>query len=430
VIFWHALYWPEILQLWARLPRAWTPFLDAWRLPHGYKSIWKPSVTLAERVASFFQTIQFHFTSMVGVLAAILLWPSRKRWRSKADFRSAVFLLTLFVALLLIHMREALGREYCVFCMAGYVAFFSVVGILLIALTASAWRQQLPVWLQGLVALLIISISAGIGYGSFEAIGYSLYNLSIPQWLIGSSTPGYAPLGAILVNRFGLEAALLRRLLPLVFGATAGALMLIVAMIVKYLADRRALRQADRRAPERSGAEGEMGARSPKVRPSYGYWAVVVFLAAGTLLAPTSLLGGGYRSYDCSGDVIASYETVGRYLAENIPPGSRVYWRGQLSVVPLLYVPDIRIYPAQINGDYSFLTSGDDLDLIVRFGKWNQALAEQWAAEADYVLIEQRRFRGWLRDLMLTDGYEELGPAPLTVACRDNSRIRIFKRLP
>jgi hypothetical protein len=156
----------------------------------------------------------------------------------------------------------------------------------------------------------------------------------------------------------------------------------------------------------------------------------VVFLVVGTLLAPTMILGGGYTTYDCSDDVLESYEAAGKHLAENIPPGSRVYWNGQLSTVPLLYVQGIRIYPAQINGDYSLLRNGEDADLVNRFGRWNQALAYQWASEADYVLIEQRKFRDWLRDLMLSGGYEELTPTPPTVYCRDNSQIRIFKRLP
>lgn len=430
VVFWHALYWPDILQVWTRLPRSLTPFLNAWRLPEGYQSSWKPVISSEERVASFFQTIQFNFAAVTGVLATVILWPVRGRWKSKADFRSAVFLLALFVLLFLAHMSEALGKSYCVYCLAGYVTFFSVTGLLLVVLTAPIWRQQLPAWRQWIIAAFIIGISAGIGYGAFEGIGNQLYNLSVPQWLVGSSTPGSAALGAILVNKFGLQATDLRRLLPIVFGALVGFLLLLLALVVKSLADRWARRQDSRGGQSSSNLppDGEMMTHSP--RPSYGYWAMVIFLVAGTLLAPTTVLGGGYTTYDCGEDVLSSYEAAGEHLAENIPPGSRVYWVGQLSTVPLLYVPGIRIYPAQINGDYSFLRSGNDLDQIARFGRWNQALASQWAAEADYVLIEQRKFRDWLRDLMLAGGYEELSPTPPTVYCRDNSQIRIFKRLP
>ena len=198
---------------------------------------------MAERVASFFQTIQFHYAAMVGVLATIFLWPGPRRWRSKSDFRSAVFLLVLFIGLFLLHMREALGKQYCVYCMPGYVAFFSVIGVLLVVLTAHSWRQQLPIWLQAVIAALIIGTSAGIGYGTFEQIGNRLYDLLIPQWLVGSSTPGYVALGAALVNRFGLSAADLRRWLPVVFGAMLGLVVLLLAWLVKLIADRRMQRQ-------------------------------------------------------------------------------------------------------------------------------------------------------------------------------------------
>jgi hypothetical protein len=429
VAFWHALYWPEILQVWARLPRTWTSILNVWRLPVGYQTNWKPVVSSQDRIASFFQTIQYNFAVMIGVLASIVLWPGKGRWKSKADYRSAVFLLILFVLLFWAHMSEALGKSYCVYCLAGYVTFFSVTGLLLVVLTAPIWRQLLPVWLQGIIATLIIVISAGIGFGAFERIGNLLYNLSVPQWLLGSSTPGSAALGAILVNKFSLEATDLRRLLPIVFGALAGALVLLLALLVKFLADHRAMKRETGGAPASPGNPPVTTPQARKARPSYGYWAMLTFLVAGTLLAPTIILGGGYTTYDCSDDVLASYEAAGKHLAENIPPGSRVYWNGQLSTVPLLYVPGIRIYPAQINGDYSFLRSGSDLEVITRLGRWNQDLANQWASEADYVLIEQRKFRGWLRDLMLAGGYEELTPTPPAVNCRDGSVIRIFKRL-
>jgi len=103
--------------------------------------------------------------------------------------------------------------------------------------------------------------------------------------------------------------------------------------------------------------DGDGNPERPRATPSYSYWALVIFLLAGTLLTPSVVLGGGYNTYDCGGDVIASYEAAGAHLAQNIPPGSSVYWKGSLSTVPLLYVPGIRIFPAQINDGYSFSTA-------------------------------------------------------------------------
>jgi hypothetical protein len=425
IAFWHLVYWPDILQIWTRLPKSLTPFLNPWRLPNSYKGSWKPDVTLSERILSLFHSLRFHFAATVGALTSVFLWPRMSAWRTgdkghrgdkdhrMSDFRSAVFLLALFVTLLAAHMGYALGKDYCVFCLAGYMAFFSVTGILLVVQTFGVWREQIPGWLQGLAMIVVLALSAGIGFGSFEETGEALYNLSIPGWLAGSSGAGPVALGALLVNKFGLGTQALRRLLPISFGLAAGVVCLLAALLAWWVRRQQACRQ---------------NGKALSIAPSYGYWALVIFLLAGTLLTPSAVLGGGYNTYDCNGDVIATYEAAGAHLAQNIPPGSLVYWKGSLSTVPLLYVPDIRIFPAQINDGYSFLESGDDLDLMVRFGRWNEALAHQWADQADFILIEERSFKGWLRDLVTSGGFQALEPTPLTVQCRENSQILIFKR--
>jgi hypothetical protein len=428
VIFWHALYWPDILQVWTRLPKSLTPFLDAWRLPGSYKQSWKPDVSTVGRVLSFFHSLRFHFVSMMGVMATILLWPRRTDWKKASDMRSAVFLLALFVSLLLSHMWAALGKDYCVFCLAGYVSFFTASGLLLILLTAMSWRKHLSLGAQLLIVLIILAASAGIGYGAFEQISDQLYNINIPRWMLGSPEPGSAPLGAVLINKFAIAAQDLRRLLPLIFGLSFGAAVLLCTLAVTYLAMHWSRRQAAR--SETAFANPGKPSYIGREKISFGYWALVIFLIAGFALGPTSVLAGGYGTYDCPGDVIASYEAAGQHLARMLTPGALVYWKGTLSTVPLLYVRDIRIFPAQINDGYSMLESGDDLVLITRFGRWNEVLSHQWAEQADYILIEERSFRGWLRELVKGGGFEELAPTPPAAACRPDSQIRIFKRLP
>jgi hypothetical protein len=68
--------------------------------------------------------------------------------------------------------------------------------------------------------------------------------------------------------------------------------------------------------------------------------------------------GNTFRNYDCGGDVVGSYEAVGAHLQRLIPAGASVYWAGGLSPVPLLYLPRAEIFPAQLNGDYSFRMAG------------------------------------------------------------------------
>jgi hypothetical protein len=96
-------------------------------------------------------------------------------------------------------------------------------------------------------------------------------------------------------------------------------------------------------------------------------------------------------------------------------------------VVPLLYLPDIQIYPPQINGDYSFKLEGNP-DALLKYGRWNPELAQEWADQADFILIEQRNYEGWLKDLVNSGAFDELEPTPPTVYCRDNAQIRIFRR--
>ena len=77
-----------------------------------------------------------------------------------------------------------------------------------------------------------------------------------------------------------------------------------------------------------------------------------------------------------------------------IPQGSVVYWDGGLSAAPLLYLPGVKIFPAQINSAYSFLSNGDTAELF-RFGFWNEEMAAEWKATANFFIIEDKRYDSW-----------------------------------
>jgi hypothetical protein len=355
--------------------------------------------------------LRAHFVVLVGILAAWLLWPKIEKWKSRAEYRAALFVSALFLSLLLLHMWAALWNDYCVFCFAGYLSFFSSIGLLLLVITFSSWRQQVPLWYQTAICILIVGLSAGIGYSAFEDIGEPLYNMSIPRILLGSTSPGSVPLGAIFTNKFGLEIQELRRLLPTIFGLLTGSFILLIVFTTRFILARRAANQENKNIP------------------TFGYLALLTFFIAGALLSPSVIFGGGYRGYDCAWSVISTYESAGEHLAQTIPPGSLVYWQGGLSAAPLLYIPEARIFPPQINDGYSYKI-GEDTDVLLSYGFWNDELANQWLGEADYILVEERTFRGRVSDAVASGTYVELEPTPPQVLCRDDSRIRIFKRAP
>jgi hypothetical protein len=207
-----------------------------------------------------------------------------------------------------------------------------------------------------------------------------------------------------LENKFQISPQRGQFLVAIASGMIAGILILLLAAIPAWISYRR------------TG------------RTRYGIWALVSLLVAGVLLTPTPVLGLGYRSFDCGGDVLASYRAAGEHLARLIPPSSQVYWKGGLSIAPLLYVPGVKIYPSQVNGDYSYRLDGDP-DALERYGFWNHRLADGWLDEADFVLVEERDYRKWFKDWVDQDRFVELSPTPDLLACRDSSAIRVFQRI-
>jgi small basic protein len=417
VLIGHALYWPGILKIWAHwLPLKLFPFLRAWGNPPGSDPTWQPVVTTETRVLSFFQGIRFHFTALVAALAAWLLWLPRNKWPSASRYKDAVFVSGLLAVLILAHMWAALGKDYCVFCFPVYLSFFSFLGLILFAICISALIgagiHSLPAWRQAAAGLAVIVLLTGIGYGTFTEVGGGLLpvlDISVPRMQAMRFLPGRVPLGTLFQNKLGLSDAafeqLARRILPAIAGLTIGIVLVILSHYLSRFTARRF-------APGRA---------------SFGVIALLSTLLLGMILSPTLLLGGGYNTYDCQGDVIQGYENAGQYLAEVIPPGSLVYWRGGNSSVPLLYIKNVRIFPAQINGDYS-LRKGGDPDELVKFGFWSESLAQVWSREADYILIEERLFNGWLSQLVEAGGYDEIRPTPSTVICRNNASIHIYRR--
>jgi len=91
--------------------------------------------------------IRFHFAGTIGVLVTLLLWPKRRDWKSESHFRACVFLVILFGLLFFLHAwaslglnpqsHDAMGKNYCVFCFPLYLGFFSFVGLILVAASAS-----------------------------------------------------------------------------------------------------------------------------------------------------------------------------------------------------------------------------------------------------------------------------------------------------
>jgi hypothetical protein len=394
----HLIYWPNILQIWAKwLP---FPFLKPWALPQSVPT-WDPDNPFGFRVASFFLVFRYHFAALVGALATWIFWP--KEWKSSAQFKAAVYLSFLLFVLFSLHAWAALGNEYCVFCFPTYTSFYSGVGLILVAVTLPSWQFEIPAWRKWLGSLVIFGLLAGMAY-SAEGTAESLLGEMFYKRLLSAPVPGLngAQVWQVVSNKFRLEYEIIYDavhawfpvLLAILFGLSLFA-------VLKGLNGRK-----------NSAMSG----------------ALLAFVILGTVFSPARLLAGEYNSYDCQNDVIPGYESVGTELAEVIPPGSTVYWAGY-SPVTLLYLPDAKIYPAQLHGIYSFRISNDD-NALAKYGWWNQHLAEKWLAEADFVLAEERSIarNDWLTQALEDGSHQEIAVTGLQAECQQDSFFHVFRR--
>jgi hypothetical protein len=70
-----------------------------------------------------------------------------------------------------------------------------------------------------------------------------------------------------------------------------------------------------------------------------------------------------------------------------------VYWHVKSNNL-LLYLPEVDIFPPQLNLYFSEIEgddySQDELDSMLRYGFWNQQLDDQWRQDADFIVVEKR----------------------------------------
>jgi hypothetical protein len=399
----HAYYWPNILTIWAPwLPENITPFLDPFRLPKDVTPIWNPSVDFWNRLTAFFQGIRYHYIPVVGSIISLCIWSRPSRWKSASAFRAAVFLACLYFILFALHAWAAVASQYesysCVFCFTPYLTFFDPLGILLTVIVFSfSDREDYFFWKKSALIVVLLVLAAGIGYSLFETVGLQILNLPVPRMRNGQILPGTTLLVDFIKNKFLLNPPGVKRVISTILGLTVAAIVMLSLWIIWR-----------------------------RRNTSYLYLLSNTFLILGMVLSP--LFNIGQSAIDCPDDLIFANEQLGRYLDNVIPSNSLVYWEGGLSFTPLVYVPDVRIFPPQINNGYTYRVGGDP-DLLYRLSHWNSELNDQWIDRADIFIVEARRYQKW--SAFLNSGkFEEYLPSIYLPSCQDGAGLRIFHRLP
>jgi hypothetical protein len=408
----HILYWPGVLKIWAYwLPEQLTPFLNTWRLPPDSLARWSPTIDFTGRLNSFLQAIRFNLVPVTGLVAGTIMWNKSYGKNRKTEKSAMILLGVLFSFLFLLHAGASLVGNYCVYCFQVYLGFFDVLSIVFVILAFSYWVTTSSKLMNAATVLLTLAAGASVGFAAADALPPAEWlRPRFVRELLGIKIFGSPEISAFVQNKFGLD---FQRAVDLTRHVLLIWIPILIGLLLSFLVLLLAWRSSNR--DEKKG----------KRRFGFAAWSWTLLIGVAVLLSPTSILGAGYTSYDCSGDVIASYEGAGRVLAENVQPGGLVYWSGGDSAVPLLYIPYVEIFPAQLNDGYTFRIGGDS-ELIHRLSYWDEPLRTQWLEEADYLLIEGRFYDDfWVN----TGNWVHVAQTPPVGNCRDGAEIHILARV-
>ncbi len=360
-ILFHILYWPNIMQLWSLwLPESLTPFLDYSRpfAVFGYDTF---EIGNLSRIQSVAIGIQDHFFILSGFAGALILFPSRSKWKSVNRFKAAIFLGLSFISLFLMHTWASVFNQFCIQCFSPYQMFYSVAGFLFIVIVFSNGISD-SIFRRALLIVVLLLFAAGLGSSYFQRTGeWSLTAIQFPR-VNSAGQFTFASLGEILTYIFDLPLDVQKR----VGAAFTGALAGIVLLILYWVAQRF------------TSIKNWIGQNASRATLN-------LFLLVGVILSPTA--NAGTYATPCSTNFLTYYEQAGKALADAIPPDSLVYWKGSgRHIAMLLYMDDVRFFPPQITAGAGYVHAGDP-ERLLRFGMFNDEMDSQWRESADYFII-------------------------------------------
>ncbi|MBM3138450.1 MAG: glycosyltransferase family 39 protein, partial [Chloroflexi bacterium] len=121
----HLIFFPDIFNLWfAWLPGFIKNYINIGKVSIGGTQFWRPEVESFDRISSLALTFRYQLVSFLFLFISLILLPIKKAWNFFYE-RKLVLLLTLtYLVFFGMHAWASLGKNYCVFCLSNYIAFF------------------------------------------------------------------------------------------------------------------------------------------------------------------------------------------------------------------------------------------------------------------------------------------------------------------
>jgi hypothetical protein len=421
-------FWPEALKFisgW--VPEGLSGYVDAFRSPYSQQhvpegfgyfplSAWvgDPQALQWNGLLALAEALNFAFVPILTVLAVLVFWPARMSWPDEYHRRLALFLLSVWLVMAGMHLWVALSGESCpFFCLAGYFTFFNFAALLLISVVFLYLQRQPPVWRKILGFVLLFAIVLG----ALHKAGFR------PKWvfyrwyrIMHTPIPRISD-GRILLEESGLLLGLFESKLGLSYAFMIEELptylyWVLLTLLVFGLAP--ALRALLRKRVRFQG--------------SVAWFAFFLFIIGGVALGPTAIFYGETPGEVCPQSVVVSHEQAATELAEMIEPGALVFWDVPTNML-LLYLPEVEIFPPQLNNEYNFVYSSDpkESEQIFRVGFWDDHLRENWIMEADYLVIAGQQIRDWQPRLRSTEFVLAAEIAPYEGCLPDETVISVLK---
>lgn len=405
----HALYFPNILANWF----SWVPIsslrsalyqlfridqLADHRLNDGDPLIFS-------RITAFMEGIRIYLVVFLGVCLAGAAYFGNKIKQRRFDFYA---LLALFWLLVAMHAWASIGKDYCIYCFQNYLAFFIALGLLLIGIAATQMPSQAvkkPFFMLAVSVISTVTIVILSAYKDFyktrlfEWIYETLWKFPIPRMRGFERLEGMTDLKSLMINKFELDIDVALKVVYPIITLFGLLLLILAAVALIYWIVRR----------------HEWKKNPPK------FWnqALIGFWMLTFLLSPSFLVGNGRFTYQCQNNVISSLEEAGQQLDRIIPAGASVDWRATNGTILLLDLADIRLYPPQLNGYYSYIQN-DDSERALKNGRWTPALSREWIQNSDYLVLDSHT-KVFPDDVQLGDYYSPVGERINLYYCGDET---------
>ncbi len=264
--------------------------------------------------------------------------------------------------------------------------FYSVAGFffILVVLSNGSLETSKARLLMLLVGVLFFATNVGLNYYQIWS-DWLLNNLQIPRLnrLLSGGDLAFLSLGDVFTHTLNLSVQVQKRVAAALGGLLAGGILLgLIWVIYHYF-----VQNAGR-----------------------GTYSFVNMTLVGCLLVGTMLpFGVHWESHEreCSTRFLTYYEEAGRALADLIPPGSQLYWRGSgRHLAFMLYVDQVKIFPPQIHAGGGF--ADGETQRLFRLGFFNEELDEQWRESADILIVWDTYFTEEVREFFEQPGYEQI----------------------